>query len=55
MAEQNTAPALEKLSYLDYLKRIGPAFIAASVTIGPGSATTFTMAGGSLGYQLVSI
>lgn len=53
MAEQNTAPALEKLSYLDYLKRIGPAFIAASVTIGPGSATTFTMAGGSLGYQLV--
>ncbi len=45
--------AVQKLSCMELLKRIGPGIILCGVVVGPGAITTAAMLGASYGYALI--
>ena len=44
---------VQKLSFTEILKRIGPGIILTGVVIGPGNITTSAMIGANYGYGLL--
>lgn len=45
----------KKITFLDYMKSIGPAVIVIAGIIGPGTITTMSVVGSSFGYQALWI
>ena len=54
--EENFDPSkVEKLSFKEILKKIGPGIILSGIVIGPGAITTAANLGASYGYSLMWI
>lgn len=52
-AEEFDQSKIQRLSFWQLIKRIGPGIILCGVVIGPGAITTAAMLGASYGYSLV--
>ena len=51
--EQFDETKIQKLSFLELLKKVGPGIILTGIVIGPGAITTASMIGAQYGYSLI--